>query len=110
METYTSVNFGIGIDHGKILCAKVGISGANNRDLVWIGNAVNKSVKIGDKLHGNIGISSLVYSNLEDDVKYSTKKDFYGNDEKVNMWAHSYHDYNGEQEPYYSTTYHWTIS
>ncbi|MFX0198809.1 MAG: adenylate/guanylate cyclase domain-containing protein [Candidatus Hodarchaeota archaeon] len=110
MKKYSSVDFGIGIDDGKIICSKVGISGANNRDLVWIGNAVNKSVKIGDKLHGSIGISSRVYTNLEDRVKYHTKKDISGNDVKVDMWTSNYFEYNGKQEVYYSTTYYWKVS
>jgi len=107
MEKFSTVDFGIGIDDGKIVCAKVGIAGANNRDLVWIGNAVNKSVKVGDKLHGNIGISSYVYNNLEDRVKYAGKKDMWGNN--VNMWQSAYFDYNGKQELYYYTTYHWKV-
>lgn len=107
MEKFSTVDFGIGIDDGKIVCAKVGIAGANNRDLVWIGNAVNKSVKVGDKLHGNIGISSYVYSNLEDRVKYAAEKDIWGNN--VNMWQSAYFEYNGKQELYYYTTYHWKV-
>jgi class 3 adenylate cyclase len=110
MEKYSTINFGIGIDDGKILCSKVGISGTNNRDLVWVGNAVNKSVKIGDKLHGDVGISSRVYNNLTDSVKYHTKKDIWGNDEKVNMWQSAYFEYDGEQQLYYYTTYYWTLS
>lgn len=107
MEKFSTVDFGIGIDDGKIVCAKVGVAGVNNRDLVWIGNAVNKSVKVGDKLHGNIGISSYVYNNLEDRVKYAGKKDMWGNN--VNMWQSAYFDYNGKQELYYYTTYHWKV-
>ncbi len=110
MEKYSAVDFGIGIDDGKVLCSKVGISGVNNRDLVWIGNAVNKSVKIGDKLHGNIGISSYVYTNLLDKVKYITEKDVFGNDVKVDIWKSDYFDYNGEQQLFYYTTYHWTVT
>jgi len=108
MEKYSSVDFGIGIDDGKILCAKVGISGANNRDLVWIGNAVNKSVKIGDKLHNTIGISSYVYSNLEDDVKHTIEEGWFG-DVRVNIWSSDYFDYNGESQQYYTTTYYQTV-
>lgn len=110
MEKYSTVNFGIGIDDGKILCSKVGIAGVNNRDLVWIGNAVNKSVKVGDRLHGNIGISSYVYSNLEDRVKYATEKDMWGEDVQKDMWKSDYFDYNGKQEMYYYTTYFWKVT
>lgn len=109
MEKFSSVDFGIGIDDGKIVCAKVGIAGANNRDLVWVGNAVNKSVKVGDKLHGNIGISSYVYSNLQDRVKYVTEKDMWGSEVQKDIWQSAYFEYNGKQELYYYTAYQWTV-
>ncbi|EJS1626636.1 adenylate/guanylate cyclase domain-containing protein [Vibrio cholerae] len=109
MEKYSTVDFGIGIDDGKILCAKVGISGVNNRDLVWIGNAVNKAVKIGDKLEGKVGISSYVYSNLLDRVKYAKGKDFLGNEIDVNMWEEDEFTYNGKTHTYYTTTYYWKV-
>ncbi len=112
MEKYSPVNFGIGLDDGQILCTKVGIAGSNNRDLVWIGNPVNKSVKIGDKLESpnHIGISKRVYDNLLDEVKYHTKKDYWGNEEKVNIWKKSYFEYNGEDLTYYYSNYHWTVA
>lgn len=106
MEKYTSVDFGIGIHYGDILCTKVGIAGENNRDLVWIGNAVNKSVKIGDKIHNDIGISATVYENLEDRVKYVTEKDWFGNDVQKDIWKTATLEYNNTQETYYFTTYH----
>lgn len=106
MEKYTAVDFGIGIHFGDILCAKVGIAGENNRDLVWIGSAVNKSVKIGDKIHNDIGISATVYANLEDRVKYITEKDWYGNDVQKDIWQTATIEYNDNQETYYFTTYH----
>lgn len=34
----------------KFYVVKVGLSGVNNKDLVWIRNVVNKAVKIRDKL------------------------------------------------------------
>lgn len=109
MEKYSPVKFGIGIDAGTIICSKVGISGFNNRDLVWIGNAVNKSVKIGDKLNGDVGISSYVYSNLNDQTKYHTKKGILGAYQE-NMWEDDWFKYNDKYETYYSTTYYWTVS
>ncbi len=106
-EKYSSIDFGIGIDDGTILCTKVGLAGTNNRDLVWIGNAVNKSVKIGDNLKSpyHIGISGLVYNNLNDELKYHTKKDDWGNESKVHMWIKDYFTYNGQTEVYYYTSY-----
>jgi class 3 adenylate cyclase len=41
LKKYSKLDFGIGIDHGNILCTKVGIGGEHNRDIFWIGNPVN---------------------------------------------------------------------
>ncbi|MEW8359704.1 MAG: adenylate/guanylate cyclase domain-containing protein [Candidatus Thiodiazotropha sp.] len=111
LSKYSEINFGIGLDDGHILCTKVGIAGTNNRDLIWIGNAVNKSVKIGDKLYSpyHIGISSYVYSNLSDENKYHTTKDSWGNENTVNMWKQGTFEYNGNNETYYFTNYYWGI-
>lgn len=111
LQKYSTIDFGIGIDKGKILCTKIGVAGENNRDLIWIGNAVNKSTVISDKSKApsQIGISSYVYDNLNDEVKYYTQKTPYG-DQKVDMWTKSIITYNGKSEYYYTTNYHWTIS
>lgn len=100
LKKYSEINFGIGIDHGEILCTKVGIGGEHNRDLFWIGNCVNKSTVIGDgcKSPKHIGISKSVYDNLTNDAKYTT--------EKVDIWTQSTFEYNGSYEYYYTTTYH----
>lgn len=110
-EKYSPINFGIGLDDGKILCTKVGISGTNNRDLVWIGNAVNKSVKIGDKRSSpyHIGISNYVYENLTDEVKFHTQKDSWGNEQKINMWQEDWFTYNDIYQKYYYTSYYWSV-
>ncbi|MDD2653034.1 MAG: adenylate/guanylate cyclase domain-containing protein [Sulfurimonas sp.] len=110
-EKYSPIDFGIGLDHGKILCTKVGINGTNNRDLVWIGNVVNKSVKVGDKLSSpyHIGISSFVYDNLTDEVKYHVEKDSWGYERKVDMWQESSFIYNDQYQKYYYTSYYWSV-
>jgi class 3 adenylate cyclase len=112
MDTYSGPDFGIGIDYGEILCTKVGTGGVNNRDLVWVGNAVNKSVKIGDKQSSprHVGISSMVYSNLKDYMKTYERDTGWGTKERVQMWT-GYSDlvYNGKYETYYNTSYHWTV-
>ena len=112
LAKYSAVDFGIGIDDGKILCAKVGIGGDNNtKDLIWIGNAVNKAVVISDncKSSYHIGISSIVYDNLLDHVKYGTQKDYWGNDTKVDMWTRYSITYNGQTEYFYKTSWHWKV-
>ena len=112
LSKYSAVDFGIGLDDGKILCVKVGVGGdENTKDLIWIGNPVNKSVVISDdcKASEYIGISSYVYSNLNDEVKYGTRKNYFGQDEKVDMWTAYRILYNGSYETFYKTSWYWTV-
>lgn len=112
LKNYTDIDFGIGIDDGKILATKVGVGGSDEtKDLIWIGNAVNKSTKISDQCKSgyNIGISKYVYNNLLDEVKYHEEDNgFYGK-RKIDMWTPCNFTYNGENEVYYKTSYYWTI-
>ena len=113
LKKYSEIDFGIGIDDGKILCTKIGVKGdSNNQDLIWIGNPVNKSTVLGDQanLPSAISISSYVYSNLTDEVKYHTKKDQWGNESKVDMWKLGYFTYNDESKSYYQTSYWWSVT
>lgn len=113
LAQYSAVDFGIGIDDGKILCTKVGVGGDNNtKDLIWIGNAINKSVIISDQCKANeyIGISSYVYSNLEDNVKFGKQKNAWtGQEDKVNMWKAYNVQYNGTAQTFYKTSWYWTV-
>jgi adenylate cyclase len=112
LAQYSAVDFGIGLDDGKILCTKVGVGGDNNtKDLIWIGNAINKSVVISDQCKASeyIGISSHVYENLEDDVKYGNQKNYWGQVEKVNMWTRYSVQYNGQAETFYKTFWYWEV-
>lgn len=111
-SNYSKLDYGIGIDDGKILCAKVGLGGdSDNKDLVWIGNAVNASTVLSDKgkSPNQIHISSYVYSNLTDEVKFDTKKDAWGNQQKVDIWTRTTYNYNNETKYCYYTSYHWNI-
>lgn len=111
LKKYSKLNFGIGIDHGNILCTKVGIGGEHNRDIFWIGNAVNKSTVLGDKSSSpnHISISSHVYNNLEDWVKFGERKNYYGQVEKVDMWTKGIFTYNDKQEYYYYTSWYMEV-
>jgi len=111
LKKYSKLNFGIGIDHGNILCTKVGVGGEHNRDIFWIGNPVNKSTVLGDnsKSPYHIAISKYVYDNLLDWAKYVKKKNIYGQEEDVDMWTRGIFTYNGASEYYYYTSWHWKI-
>lgn len=111
LKKYAPLNFGIGIDHGNIVCTKVGIGGEHNRDLFWIGNCVNKSTVLGDKSKNpsHIAISKYVYENLLDWAKYGVKKNSLGQEVKTDMWNKSTFMYNGALEEYYFTSWHWEV-
>jgi class 3 adenylate cyclase len=106
ISKYSAIDFGIGIADGKILCTKVGLGGdSNTKDLVWIGNAVNMSVKLSDSAHLNyaIHISNNVYINLEDYVKYGKEENFLGYEEKIDIWTEDTFDYNDSDLICYKT-------
>lgn len=109
---YSQIDFGIGIDDGKILCTKIGLArNPNNQDLIWIGRPVNKAVVISDTRRdpSHVGISSYVYNNLQDYVKYGTSKDYCGKETKVDMWTAATVNYNGSWETYYYTSWYFTV-
>lgn len=107
LKKYSEIDFGIGLDYGEVLCTKVGIGGAHNRDLFWVGNCVNKSTVIGNacKSPNHIGISKVIYENLLDDAKYGTQNTIFG-DTKVNMWAYQWFQYNGNLEDFYQSSWY----
>ena len=111
LKKYSKLDFGIGIDHGEILCTKVGVGGEHNRDIFWIGNPVNKSTVLGDqsKNPNHVSISKYVYDNLLDWAKYGKSKDYLGNETDVDMWKQSTFNYNGTSQYYYYTNWHWEI-
>ncbi|MCK9290793.1 MAG: adenylate/guanylate cyclase domain-containing protein [Bacteroidales bacterium] len=112
LAQYSALNFGVGLDDGDILCTKIGVGGdSNNQDLMWIGNCVNKSTAISDKCSSPnfIGISKYVYDNLLDWAKFGTRKNYWGQDEKVDMWTQGYFNYNNKSEYYYYTSWEWKV-
>jgi class 3 adenylate cyclase len=108
MDKYTSPDFGIGVDSGNILCTKIGIPGGNSQDLVWVGNAVNKAVRIGDRQRApqHLGISKTVYEALTDDFK-NQEKDWLLSGllgrRKIALWQEvgDELEYNGREEVFY---------
>lgn len=112
LSSYMDIDFGIGLDKGKILATKVGVGGTDTtKDLIWIGNAVNKSTVISDscKSPKYVGISKYVYDNLEDYVKYGKQKDLFGNEVTVDMWSSYSFEYNGIYETCYRTNWFYYV-
>ncbi|MGE7811258.1 adenylate/guanylate cyclase domain-containing protein [Lysinibacillus capsici] len=115
LAKYSEIDFGIGLHDGEILCTKIGVGGeSNNKGLFWAGNAVNKAVKLSDKAKSpdHILISEFVYNNLTDEVKFDEKEDNWGNKYNHDIWTKVTLDfeYNGTNENYYKTSYHWTFT
>ncbi len=109
LEKYSAIDFGIGIDYGKILCTKIGLPrNLNNQDLIWIGRAVNKSTKISceRKYPNHVGISDLVCSNLIDNLKFG-KSQFL---QRINIWSTGFLNYNNKLESIYFTHFHWPLT
>mgnify|MGYP001280203088 CR=1 FL=1 len=101
---YHELDYGIGIDHGQVLCAKAGRGrNDNHNDLVWLGNSVNRATVLSDqaKAQNHVWISSFCRHNLEDKAKLSSEKD---------MWVQDSITYNGSAESAWKTTYHWKVS
>lgn len=98
----TNIDIGIGLDIGSTTASKVGQSGYNNQDLIWIGSNVNRSVKISDDRcsNYNIGISKRLYDRLPNSVKYCKSKD---------MWNCTKFNYNNNSEYIYITSYYWRL-
>ena len=109
LSDYTDIDFGIGIDCGNILATKVGVGGNNdNKDLIWIGNAVNRSTKISDecKLPNCIGISSAVHDKLDDTLLYYRKTNHWGLSMNEDIWSSAWLKYNEGFETMYKTSFY----
>jgi class 3 adenylate cyclase len=112
-ETYSAIDFGIGVDWGEVLIARAGIPrDATNNDLVFMGKCINFAVAIGEQAKGpeHVEISKVSYENLDDAVIYGSQKDFFGNDQKVDMWKDGSVQWKSTNYPTKLTTGHWKSS
>lgn len=92
-------NYGIGIDFGTVLIVRGGMKGTNNNDLVWVGNATNRAVKLSDLAYGIFTkrITKTVYNKCLDTVKLSGD---------TKMWELVSNDKFGED--FYRSSWQWT--
>lgn len=103
-ERYSPLNFGIGIDHGEILCVKAGRArNENHNDLVWLGNTVNRATVLSDAARSpsHLWISDRCRTNLEDPVRLS---------KNVDMWKEESVKYNDLDEKAWSTGFTWGVT
>ena len=110
LEDYKDINFGIGIDMGNIIATKVGIGGDDTtKDLIWLGNAVNRSTKISDKCEApyHVGISDAVHNKMPNSLISYLKKEntYFGfQDVKKDVWIQQKMIYNDEWELYFKSS------
>lgn len=105
MSGYQDINFGIGVDYGNIIATKVGIGGDDTtKDLIWLGDAVNRSTRLSDECKDpyHIGISSTVYGRLDDSLKFYNSNMF----GRSNVWSQSFFSYNDRNEYIYKSNLH----
>ena len=78
----------------------------DNKDLIWIGNAVNRSTRISDECKSpyHIGISKAVYDNLEESLLHIEKKNQWGYLYKEEVWSSAWLNYNDSFETMYKTS------
>ena len=106
LKEYSDINFGIGIDMGNIIATKVGIGGdSTTKDLIWLGNAVNRSTRISDECEAPfyVGISDTVFNHIPDNLKTYTEQQYYGLKITKNVWQSQNMLYNYKCETYYKS-------
>lgn len=99
LARYSTINFGIGIDYGNIVCIKIGAGGEYNQDIFWIGNCVNRSSKYADKHEypNFIGVSKVIFDNLPEDLVFDVDKK---GKRVACVWYKAKFEYNGSSEVY----------
>jgi len=104
-EKYSDIDFGIGIDYGKVHIIRVGLTdNPNHNDLVYLGKNVNFAVAIANtlSLESNcLGVSNRIHSLLEGDMLHSSK------DESVNKWSDFSFNFKGETRSIKVTNWGW---
>lgn len=106
LKNYTEIDFGIGIDYGEVLATKVGIGGLDEtKDLIWMGNAVNRSTRISDLCNSPyyVGISKVVYDRLDESLLYCNKQSSLGFPQRTTAWTNTVFTYNEKMETMYKT-------
>ena len=110
---YSEVDFGIGVDFGDVFIVRAGIpKNPDNNDLVFLGEAINFAVAIGEQAKGpgHVEISTDTYNNLEDNLRLVKEKDFLGFQNQKDIWRSGQVQWNGNSISTKLTTYHIEVS
>ncbi len=113
LSKYSAIDFGIGIDCGTIVCTKVGVGGTgDNKDLMWVGNAVNRATVISDDCQEpyHIGISKAAFQKLPEDLLSYNQQNYWGRVQTVYAWQLGNIEYNKQRESCYFTSCHYAFT
>lgn len=99
------VNISIGADYGHILGAKV-LSDNETEQMVWTGACIEKAKAICNECEKPyfVGISRLVYNELDDSLKVFTKH-ILGIPKKVEIWSRISYQFENKKKHLYQTNY-----
>jgi hypothetical protein len=90
-----------GINVGSVVVVKVGISGTQNNNLIWVGNATSFASKMANLAAEpfNVYITQAVYDELSEDRRMAEGK---------NMWEYHHVTVGGDTTKVIRTNYHWS--
>ncbi len=102
---HANINYAIGIDFGHILGSKIASDKAMGR-LVWVGTGIEKAKAICAECAKPyfIGISRLVYDQLDEDLKVFTKH-LLGIPKKVAIWSRISYTFENVKKHLYQTNH-----
>jgi class 3 adenylate cyclase len=104
-EHIVGIEFSIGIDHGHIMGTK-NLSDIGMEHLSWFGTCIFKAMRVAkDCSHPfYIGITSLVYHNLSEEMRISTKR-ILGLRKSVDVWTKVTYQYENVKKHLYQTNH-----
>ena len=103
IENLAHVNFGIGVDHGKVMGTKT-IDENGYPRIIWLGNTIEKAITICQFSQRPffVGISRSVHHNLDESLKTSTKY-VLGIKKEVDQWTRMSYQFENIKKHLYQT-------
>lgn len=103
--TINNLEFAMGIDHGHIMGTK-NLSDNDMEHITWFGTCIYKAIRIAKECSRPfyVGISSLIYHSLGDDLKISTRR-ILGIKKSVEMWTKLTYQYENVKKHLYQTNH-----
>lgn len=97
---FNSLNFAIGIDHGRVLGTK------SNQGILWYGTCIDKAAAISELClkPSYLGISGLIYSEISENLKTITRH-ILGIPKKEPAWVKGSYQFENERKHYYSSNH-----